>query len=106
MDLQPAVVFDRSKPSELVHEDVDATSICADDFRKCLLRDFRNAFLRSSLFAIERAVHAISGKTCDDIATDQSEGNDVGKEEAATIGLGYRPHESRPNYQITIVATY
>ena len=38
INMQPAIVFDEPKLSELVHEDVDATSICANDLRWCLLR--------------------------------------------------------------------
>ena len=52
IDLQPAVVFDKSEPFELIHEDVHATSICSDDLRECLLRYLGNDFLRSPLFAI------------------------------------------------------
>lgn len=52
VDLKSPVVINVAELSELVHENVDPPSVCANDLRESLLRDSGNDFLRPTVFAI------------------------------------------------------
>jgi hypothetical protein len=52
IDLNPAVVLDKTQFSEFVHEEIHARTRCSDHLRQGLLGNFRQKVLRRLWFSI------------------------------------------------------